>query len=482
MPEDIGEPEVAPLETVGETQVIDPEEMQHRRVKIVHMHGILDRGVAELVGGAMGDTSLDPASAEEHGERIDVVIPTTALGHGSSSELTAKDDQRVLEHSPLLEVHDQSRGPLVDQVRGFLKRILDPTVVIPAAVIQLDEANAPLRQSPSEEAVRGIGTIPRRAPIALQGLRRLRRDVHEAGNGSLHLEGHLILRDASFDLGFVATFPEKPIHLAHGFDQFLLSVTRDSGRILDVVHGVPLGLELHALVLAGKKSVAPLSRRDGLALATSHAGQNDESGQILGIASDPVIDPRPHAGSTRDDGSRVHEGMRRVVIDLLGLHRTDDGDFIGDLLDMGEHVADLLSRFPTLREPELGAHALEFVGTLLQLGELLSLGKGGGHGLPVELGEFRFVVEALEVGLPPRHAEMNHSLHLHGNMTSLSQDSAAFPRRASDTRGLAGRGMQRSGLPKNRGQRHRAYARHRVFEKGSSFQAIEKFRAHTSSG
>ena len=54
VPENIGEAEVAALKLVCQTRVIDAEQMQHRGVQIVHVHGIFDGAIAKFVGGAVG--------------------------------------------------------------------------------------------------------------------------------------------------------------------------------------------------------------------------------------------------------------------------------------------------------------------------------------------------------------------------------------------------------------------------------------------
>src|SRR5207249_9151162 len=48
----------------GELRRVDPEQIQHRRVEVVDAHRMLDGGVAEIVGGAVCEPSLD--RSEEH--------------------------------------------------------------------------------------------------------------------------------------------------------------------------------------------------------------------------------------------------------------------------------------------------------------------------------------------------------------------------------------------------------------------------------
>ena len=71
---DVGQAEVAALELVGELFVVDPQQPQHRRVQVVHVDGILDDVVAELVGAADGHARLGAAAGQPHRERPRMVI------------------------------------------------------------------------------------------------------------------------------------------------------------------------------------------------------------------------------------------------------------------------------------------------------------------------------------------------------------------------------------------------------------------------
>src|SRR5439155_13725549 len=119
-------------------------------------------------------------------------------------------------------------------------------------------------------------------------------------------------------------------------------------------------------------------RRDGLHLATlPRREQYDEAWQIFGISAQAVQDPRPHAGPSRNDGSGVHDGVGRVMIDLLGEHRANNADLVGDTADVRKQLGNLLAGLAEFLEAVLGAEADERLP--LQLGDLLSLGEGLRH-------------------------------------------------------------------------------------------------------
>ena len=55
MARDVGQAEVAALETVGEPGVVEAEEVEDRGVEVVDVDLVLDAGEAEVVGLAEGD-------------------------------------------------------------------------------------------------------------------------------------------------------------------------------------------------------------------------------------------------------------------------------------------------------------------------------------------------------------------------------------------------------------------------------------------
>jgi hypothetical protein len=75
--------------------------------------------------------------------------------------------------------------------------------------------------------------------------------------------------------------------------------------------------------------------------------------------------------------------VRGIVVDLLGVHRADDGDVIGVLGDVRQDVGNFHPALSVAGKVVLGAHAGERLA--LELGELLALGERSGHRLAVEL-------------------------------------------------------------------------------------------------
>src|SRR5439155_19088988 len=107
-------------------------------VEVVDVHLVLDRLEAELIGGAVRVTSLDAPARQPDGKAVRVVVPPVGPGagclklHGGrAAELAPPENERVVEHSPLLQVLEERSDGLV-RLAGKLPQVgLDVVVVIP---------------------------------------------------------------------------------------------------------------------------------------------------------------------------------------------------------------------------------------------------------------------------------------------------------------------------------------------------------------
>ena len=100
---DVGEAKVPPLEAVRQALMIEAKAVQDRRLDVVHVHLVLAREVAELVGRPVRHTAPNATSREPERESMRVMISPvalpTALGYRRAPELSSPDDKRVLEES-----------------------------------------------------------------------------------------------------------------------------------------------------------------------------------------------------------------------------------------------------------------------------------------------------------------------------------------------------------------------------------------------
>ena len=89
--------------------MIDAEEMEHRRVDVVGVDGLLDGLVGPFVGGAVADAAFETASGQPSGEAGGIVIsPEAALATGHAAELGGPLDEGVGEEAAGFEIFEES--------------------------------------------------------------------------------------------------------------------------------------------------------------------------------------------------------------------------------------------------------------------------------------------------------------------------------------------------------------------------------------
>ena len=397
--------------------MFDAELMKHGGMQVMDRADFIRRGVAEFVGRSVGQATLHAGTGEPHGHGLVVVVapdgPFVALFHRRAAELAAPHDESVFEHPALLEVGDERHAGAVNFLGAQREFFLQQAVVIPVAMVELDEAAAAFGQTTREQAVGREGAVAGLAAVEGEGLGGFARDVHEAGHAGLHPERHLILGDAGGDLSVADFAGADLVEAVDCFDVALLRGTRDAGRVVKVKDRIPLGAQLDALMFGGEEAAAPLTRGDGLGRTTLAGGdQHDEAWQVLGFGAESVGDPGAHARPARDLRAGVHEHVRGVVIDRVRRHRADDADVVGDLADMREELREFGAVLPVLRELELRALADELLA--LELRELLAGGEALRHALAVHLGESGLMVEELELRWAAGHGQPDDTLRFLG--------------------------------------------------------------------
>src|SRR5256885_5326552 len=97
--------------------------------------------------------------------------------------------------------------------------------------------------------------------------------------------------------------------------------------------------------------------------------------------------------------------MRRVMIDLLRMHRANDADVIRDGRNVRKEVRNVLAGLAVFLEAR--ERPASFQCRILQLSELLTLGERFRKRLTINLLQLRFVIETFQMRRSARHAKMN---------------------------------------------------------------------------
>ena len=109
----VGEPEIAALEAVGQFGVIETEQVEDGGLKVMDVDAVLDWVEPEFVGFAEGDAGADPAAGKPHGVSINVMVAAHIVAadvpdfaHRRATELAAPDDERVIEQAAPFQIAD----------------------------------------------------------------------------------------------------------------------------------------------------------------------------------------------------------------------------------------------------------------------------------------------------------------------------------------------------------------------------------------
>ena len=111
--------------------------------------------------------------------------------------------------------------------------------------------------------------------------------------------------------------------------------------------------------------------------------------QILRLAAESVLDPRAHARSTANGGAGVHKGVGRIVVDRIGVHRTNYREIINVLGKMRKERGHLRAALAEFFKRKLRPQTGELL--VLQLRDRLPLSVRCRHRPAVQLHQLRFV-------------------------------------------------------------------------------------------
>ena len=203
-------------------------------------------------------------------------------------------------------------------------------VMVPALVVELDEAHAALGQPAGEQAVGGEGA-GLAAPRGRRGRGRSSGSsrIGDLGHARLHAVGHLVLGDAGVDLGVAEVVVVDRV-----------SSAKRSSIFRRLARSMPSGLSGRGpgpcrcgtarpdecwgesrCPRAGRRAAG---RSGPCEIRTTNAGRFSLS------APEPVAEPGADARPAGELRAGLEEGDRRVVVDRLGVHRADEAEVVGD--------------------------------------------------------------------------------------------------------------------------------------------------------
>jgi len=101
----VGQPEAATVVEKGQAFVVEPKQMQHGGMQVVHGDTIDGCLLSDLVQFTVTHTGFDTGAGHEHTEALRVVIASTvALGNRHASKFATPDHQSVINQAGAFQV------------------------------------------------------------------------------------------------------------------------------------------------------------------------------------------------------------------------------------------------------------------------------------------------------------------------------------------------------------------------------------------
>ena len=123
--------------------------------------------------------------------------------------------------------------------------------------------------------------------------------------------------------------------------------------VVQVEHRLPLGAKEHTGIGGWKESALP---KCSASARSPSCIEHDVTGQVAGLAAQPVGNPGTHRGHAETRYSALHLELAGVVIEFFRVHRADHQDIVRDGTEVGHEVAEFRAGLPVFLEGPLGSH------------------------------------------------------------------------------------------------------------------------------
>jgi hypothetical protein len=130
--------------------VIDAQTVQHSGVQVMNVHRVFYDVIAIIVGLSVSESRFDAAAGHPHRKAAGMVIAAVVIGGqlalaiDRSPELSSPDHHCVVEQAPFFQILYESGASLVGVLRLPGDLLGQISVLVPASVEKLDEANPAL--------------------------------------------------------------------------------------------------------------------------------------------------------------------------------------------------------------------------------------------------------------------------------------------------------------------------------------------------
>lgn len=228
-------------------------------MEVTDVQRILGNVVAEVVGLTVDSSSLAPASSHPHREASRMVISAViglaeaTLTVNGSPELSAPNNQGIIEHTPLFQVVDEGVAWSVNVSALRWHSSINIPVVIPVVVVNLDETDISFGQPAGHQGnVRKAPGLAGLLPIKFESPLWFLGQVSELGHAGLHAGSHLILLDPGEGLGVSKLLKRQFVHFIDALYGALANRIGNPCRIIDIEDRITLAAEGDPSVFPGE--------------------------------------------------------------------------------------------------------------------------------------------------------------------------------------------------------------------------------------
>ena len=297
-------------------------------------------------------------------------------------------------------------------------------------MVNVHATHAALNHAPREQTGAGIRRLGRVSAVELECLGAFTFQVHQLRRAGLQPIRHLVAVNARGNFGVVFNLQSSTIERT------------------DQVYRVALKLGIHALGPAHvEDGIARVSKADpGMfarhepgrpqrraAADAAAGGKHNKSRQITRLGTETVTEPRTEARSAGLGKTGIEKNLPGRVIELIRVHRPDDGDVIDDLGQVRQFVGQLRAGLAVSRKakprPQHGGIALD-------KGVTLIADHRGRQRFALELFQLGLVIKQLQLARCAGLEKMNHPLGL-GRKVGARPRLAKRPGQQPSQRNLA---------------------------------------------
>ena len=249
-----------------------------------------------------------------------------ALDEGGATELSAPDDEGVVEQAALFQIHDERGARLVGISALGVEFGGQRVVLIPSGVHKLHAAGAAFDEATGHETVvREASGLFNSGAVAFEDRGGFVGEIRQLRHTALHAEGHFILGDACGDFRIVEILELLFVDAGYVIKHAAFHVARDAFGIGKVEDGVAAGAKFHALVSGWKEAGSPVEFIKDLSAGGSLAdgGEDDKRGEVFCFTSQSVAQPRAEGWASGKLGSAEQKGDGRCVVHSIGMHGFD---------------------------------------------------------------------------------------------------------------------------------------------------------------